>query len=388
MSQRGPTGTYIRASTTGEVVRAFVPHPLPPDPPLVITAALRDRLDRALIALGRLDSITTLLPNPELFLYSYVRKEAVVSSQIEGTQSSLSDLLLFEIEAAPGVPIADVVEVSNYVAALEHGLERIRAGFPLSNRLIREMHEILMRRGRGAETHPGHFRTTQNWLGGASIADAVFVPPPAERVPECMAALERFLHDEPERSPTLTKAALAHVQFETIHPFLDGNGRLGRLLVPLVLHTDGVLGQPLLYLSLYFKRRRGEYYDHLNRVRTDGDWEAWLAFFADGVTEIAEGAVSTAKRLVTLVQDGRERIRGVGRGAATALQVHEALQREPVTTIPRLAQHTGLSVPGATAALGRLVGLGLVAEVSGRQRGRVYSYEPYLRLLSEGTEPL
>jgi len=178
------------------------------------------------------------------------------------------------------------------------------------------------------------------------------------------------------------------VQFETIHPFLDGNGRLGRLLVPLVLHTDGVLGQPLLYLSLYFKRRRGEYYDHLNRVRTDGDWEAWLVFFADGVTEIAEGAVSTAKRLVTLVQDGRERIRGVGRGAATALQVHEALQREPVTTIPRLAQRTGLSVPGATAALGRLVGLGLVAEVSGRQRGRVYSYEPYLRLLSEGTEPL
>jgi Fic family protein len=346
------------------------------------------QLDRSLLALGRLDSIAALLPNPDLFLYSYVRKEAVVSSQIEGTQSSLSDLLLFEIAAAPGVPFDDVVEVSNYVAALEHGLARIKEGFPLSNRLIREMHEILMRRGRGSEKRPGEFRTTQNWLGGATPADAVFVPPPADRVPACMAALERFLHGDPDATPAVIKAALAHVQFETIHPFLDGNGRLGRLLVPLILHVDGVLERPLLYLSLYFKQRRQEYYARLGRVRTEGDWEGWLMFFAAGVVEVAEHAVTTAKRLADLIQTDRDLVRDVGRGAPTALQVHEALQREPVTTIPRLVARTHLSVPGATAAIERLVALDLVREVTGRQRNRVYSYVSYVSLFSEGTEPL
>jgi len=382
------TGSYVTVTTTGVQARAFLPAPLPPQPPLTIDSALRSQLDRSLLALGRLDSIATLLPNPELFLYSYVRKEAVVSSQIEGTQSSLSDLLLFEVAAAPGVPLDDVVEVSNYVAALEHGLARIKGGLPLSNRLIREVHEVLMRRGRGSERRPGEFRTSQNWMGGATAAEATFVPPPPERVPDCMAALERFLHDEPDSTPPVIKAALAHVQFETIHPFLDGNGRLGRLLVPLALHVDGLLERPLLYLSLYFKQRREEYYARLGRVRTDGDWEGWLAFFSAGVIEVAENAVTTAKRLADLIQRDRERVRGVGRGAATALQVHEALQLEPVTTIPRLAARTNLSVPGATAALQRLVALDLVSEVSGRQRGRVYSYTPYVQLLSEGTEPL
>jgi Fic family protein len=382
------SGSYVTVSTTGVRARAFVPEPLPPLPPLTIDAPLRLLLDRSLLALGRLDSIAVLLPNPDLFLYSYVRKEAVVSSQIEGTQSSLSDLLLFEIAAAPGVPFDDVVEVSNYVAALEHGLARIKGGFPLSNRLIREMHEVLMRRGRGSEKRPGEFRTIQNWLGGSTPADAIFVPPPAKRVPDCMAALERFVHDEPDPTPAVIKAALAHVQFETIHPFLDGNGRLGRLLVPLILHVDGVLEQPLLYLSLYFKQRREEYYARLGRVRTDGDWEGWLMFFAAGVIEVAENAVATAKRLADLIERDRERVRGVGRGAATALQVHEALQREPVTTIPRLVARTRLSVPGATAALERLVALDLAREVTGRQRNRVYSYVSYVSLFSEGTEPL
>jgi Fic family protein len=382
------TGEYVTVSTVGVPARAFVPASLPPEPPLAIDAALRSRLDRSLLALGRLDSIATLLPNPDLFLYSYLRKEAVVSAQIEGTESSLSDLLLFEVAAAPGVPFDDVVEVSNYVAALEHGLARIKEGFPLSNRLIREVHEILMRRGRGSEKRPGEFRTSQTWLGGATPAQAVFVPPPADRVPDCMAALERFLHDVPGSTPAVIKAALAHVQFETIHPFLDGNGRLGRLLVPLILHVEGVLERPLLYLSLYFKQRREEYYARLGRVRTEGDWEGWLAFFAAGVIEVAENAVTTARRLADLVQSDRERVRGVGRGAPTALKVHEALQREPVTTIPRLVESTRLSVPGATAALERLVALDLVREVSGRQRGRVYSYVPYVSVLSEGTEPL
>jgi Fic family protein len=382
------TGEYVDVSTAGVSARAFVPAGLPPEPAVSIDAALRSRLDRSLLELGRLDSISALLPNPDLFLYSYVRKEAVVSSQIEGTQSSLSDLLLFEVSAAPGVPFDDVVEVSNYVAALEHGLARLKDGFPLSNRLIRELHERLMRRGRGAERRPGEFRTSQNWLGGATPAEAVFVPPPSNRVPDCMAALERFLHDIPTSTPAVIKAALAHVQFETIHPFLDGNGRLGRLLVPLILHVDGVLDRPLLYLSLYFKQRREEYYTRLGRVRTDGDWEGWLGFFVDGVIEVAKNAVTTARRLADMVQHDRERVRTIGRGAPTALQVHEALQREPVTTIPRLVTSTKLSVPGATAALERLVALDLVREVTGRQRGRVYSYAPYVSLLSEGTEPL
>jgi Fic family protein len=381
------TGSYITVATAAVEAQAFLPAPLPPVPPLAVDSALRSLLDRSLLALGRLDSIATLLPDPELFLY-YVRKEAVVSSQIEGTQSSLSDLLLFEIAAAPGVPFDDVVEVSNYVAALEHGLARIKAGLPISNRLIREVHGVLMRRGRGSEKQPGEFRSSQNWIGGSTVAEAICVPPPPDRVAECMASLERFLNNEPDSTPSVIKAALAHVQFETIHPFLDGNGRLGRLLVPLVLHVDGFLERPLLYLSLYFKQRREEYYVRLGRVRTEGDWEGWVAFFTAGIIDVAENAVTTAKRLADLIQYDRDRIRTVGRGAATALQVHEALQREPVTTITRLVSRTNLSVPGATGALQRLVALGLVNEVSGRKRGRVYSYTPYVQLLSEGMEPL
>jgi len=387
MTVRGLTGTRVRLSSAGDAA-AFVPNPLPPVPPLTVDATLRQLLDRGLLALGRLDSIATLLPNPDLFLYSYVRKEALLSSQIEGTQSSLADLLLFEVDAAPGVPFDDVVEVSNYVAALEQGLQRIQEGFPLSNRLIRELHETLMRRGRGVEKQPGEFRTVQNWLGGGNPAQAVFVPPPPDRIQDCMASLEQFLHGQPEPTPALIKAALAHVQFETIHPFLDGNGRIGRLLVPLILHVDGLLERPLLYLSLYLKQRRSEYYDRLSRVRSDGDWEGWVAFFTEGVIEAANNAVTTARRLADLTQADRDKILALGRRGATALQVHDALQREPVTTITRLAQRTRLSIPGTTAAVERLVALGLLQEVTGRQRGRVFSYAPYVSLLAEGTEPL
>jgi Fic family protein len=387
MTPNRTTGCYVSLSRAGGAL-AFVPAPLPPVPALAIDDELRAGLDAALVALGRLDGVSSLLPNPDVFLYGYVRKEALLSSQIEGTQSSLSDLLLFEVGAAPGVPFDDVVEVSNYVAALDHGLARLRDGFPVSNRLIRELHATLMRRGRGADRAPGEFRRTQNWLGGTSPDDAVFVPPPPLDVEPCMAALERFLNDEPAPTPPLVKAGLAHVQFETIHPFLDGNGRLGRLLVALVLHAEGVLAQPILYLSLYFKQRRAEYYDRLGRVRTEGDWEGWMRFFARGVTEVASNAVASARRLTALVERDRERVRAIGRRAATALQVHEAMQREPVTTIPRLAARTRLSVPGVTAALERLLSLGFVREVTGRRRGRVYSYVPYVELLSEGTEPL
>lgn len=387
--KRGPTGKFVTTSTLDdERVRAFVPHRLPPRPALAIDAGLRDRLDAALLAVGRLDSVTTLLPDTHLFLYMYVRKEAVLSSQIEGTQSSLSDLLLFEAEGAPGVPLDDVGEVSNYVAAMEHGLKRIQGGFPLSNRLIREIHEILLSKGRGARKSPGEFRRSQNWLGGTRPGNAVFVPPPPGNVQECMSDLERWLHDKPERTPTLLKAALAHVQFETIHPFLDGNGRVGRLLITLLLCVEGMLRDPLLYLSLYLKRHRDEYYRHLDTVRREGDWEKWVEFFADGVAESAAGAVDTAQRLVRIARDDRERIQQLGRGAGTAFRVHHALQEQPVANSSTLARKTGISLPSVLKSLTSLQSLGIVTELTGRRRSRIFSYAGYVKILSEGTEPL
>ena len=387
--KRGATGSYIKTSVLGgEAVKAFVPNPLPPDPALELGPELRDELDSAHLSLGRLDSVTTLLPDPGLFLYTYVRKEAVLSSQIEGTQSSLSDLLLFEQDEMPGVPMDDVREVSNYLAALEHGLKRVRGGFPVSNRLIREIHEILLTGGRGANTAPGDFRRSQNWIGGQRPGNALFVPPPPERVSECMGALEKWLHDQPERTPTLLKAALGHVQFETIHPFLDGNGRVGRLLITLLLCTEGVLHEPMLYLSLYLKQHRATYYELLGRVRTHGEWEEWLAFFVEGVRRTATEAVATVQHLVALLERDRERIKTIGRGANSALRVHHALQERPLAAIGKIAGRSGLSVVTVTTAVAALEELGIVKEITGRQRNRVYSYAPYLKILSEGTEPL
>jgi Fic family protein len=384
--KRGPIGEYVLVSTLGdEPVRAFVPRPLPAVPPIKIDNRLRDLLDRALISLGRLDSVSALLPDTHLFLYMYVRKEAVLSSQIEGTQSSLSDLLFFELEEAPGVPLDDVREVSNYVAALNHGLKRLKENFPLSNRLIREMHQVLLGRGRGKDKQPGEFRRSQNWIGGTRPGNAVFIPPPPDKIPEVMSGLERFLHDHSERTPVLIKAALAHVQFETIHPFLDGNGRVGRLLIPMLLHAEGVLREPLLYLSLYLKRRRAEYYDLLNRVRLEGDWEEWLTFFAEGVLETAQNSVETAQRLVRIGVEDTARIQTLGRLAGSCLQVHQALKRRPVSTIARLSQETSLSLPTVTAALGRLGETGLVTELTGRRRNRVFCYPRYLEVVAEGT---
>lgn len=385
--KRGLTGTYRVGSSAGdEVVRAFVPNPLPPRPALALDPSVRETVDETLLALGRLDSVSTLLPDTDLFLYSYVRKEAVLSSQIEGTQSSLADLLLFEMEETPGVPLDDVAEVSNYVSALEHGLRRIREGFPISGRLMREIHAKLLSSGRGADRQPGEFRRSQNWLGGTRPGNAVFVPPPADAVPDCMTALEKFLHDEPERTPALFKAALAHVQFETIHPFLDGNGRVGRLLITLVFCADGVLRDPLLYVSLYFKQHRQRYYDLLTEVRTTGDWEAWVEFFAAAVRGTATGAVVTARAVVDLFTHDRERVRGLGRAGGSALQVHHELQRRPLASIRWLVRQTHLSAPTIGKALDVLVDTGIAREITGRRRGRVFAYDRYLALLSEGTE--
>ena len=384
---RGETGRYEATVVGGETVRAFVPAALPPAPPLDL-AVLQARMERALLALGRLDSLSALLPDIHLFLYTYVRKEAVLSSQIEGTQSSLSDLLLFELEEAPGVPLDDVVEVSNYVAALEHGLRRLREDFPLCNRLIREIHELLLGRGRGRDKMPGEFRRSQNWIGGRRPGTARFVPPPVSAVADCMSDLERFLNADGTGLPLLLRAGLAHVQFETVHPFLDGNGRVGRLLIALVLHHGGALSEPLLYLSLYFKQHRDDYYALLNEVRRSGDWEAWLAFFLDGVAETAEGAVDTARRLMALFREDRTRIQQIGRAAGSALRVHVALQERPIASLPQVAERAGLSFPAASAAMAVLEGAGIAREMTGKKRNRLFGYDRYLAILGEGTEPL
>jgi Fic family protein len=386
MAERGETGRYELTTVGGERVRAFVPAPLPPDPPVDLRGELQQLLEAAVLAVGRLDGASGLLPDASLVLYSYVRKEAVLSSQIEGTQSSLSDLLLFELEELPGAPVEDVVEVSNYVAALDHGLARLRAGFPLSNRLIREAHGVLLSRGRGSGSAPGEFRRSQNWIGGTGPGNARFVPPPHTEIEGCMAALERFVHAEDDGIPLLVRAGLAHVQFETVHPFLDGNGRVGRLLIALMLCEAGVLRQPLLYLSLHLKRHRTTYYELLDRVRRAGDWEAWLSFFLEGVRVTADEAVTTARRLAAMFQDDRRRITPVGRRAGSALRVHDAIKARPLLSLKFLAETTGLSFPAAASAMGLLVELGIARELTGKRRNRLFAYDQYLRTLSEGTD--
>jgi len=379
-------GRYIETPVAGETVRAFVPPPLPPDPPIDVLGLI-DRLSLAERALGRLDGITMLLPRQELFLYMYVRKEAVLSSQIEGTKSTLSDLLRFETEAQEGEPIDDIREVSNYVDAMMHGLERLDT-LPLSLRLIREMHGRLLQSGRGETKAPGEFRRTQNWIGGSRPGTALFVPPPVSELETCLVALERFFHDETSRLPALIRAGLIHVQFETLHPFLDGNGRIGRLLVTLYLCVHGVLRSPLLYLSLYLKTHRTEYYRLLQDVREKGDWEAWLDFFLTGVTETANQAFDAATRIVDLFKEDRERITSDSARAGSALRVHDWFEQAPFLTSGQLVERTGLTAPTVNAALADLERLGIIEEFTGRKRGRVFRYHRYLEILNEGTDPV
>ena len=384
--QRGEIGRYEVTVAGGEPARAFVPAPLPPAPALSLDGSLQQTLEAAPLALGRLDAISALLPDEALVIYSYVRKEAVLSSRIEGTQSSLSDLLLFELQEAPGVPLDDVLEVSNYVAALQHGLDRLAEGFPLSNRLIREVHAVLLSRGRGSGKAPGEFRRSRNWIDGARPGNAAFVPPPHPAVPDCMAALERFLHAREDGLPMLVRAGLAHVQFETIHPFLDGNGRVGRLLITLMLCGAGVLRQPLLYLSLYFKQHRSDYYELLNHVRRSGDWEAWLAFFLEGVRVTAEGAVATSRRLSEMFASDRAAIERRGRRGGSDLRLHDVLKERPILSLSEAGKRTNLSFPTVSSAMERLVEYGIAVEITGRRRGRLFAYDRYLSVLNEGDE--
>ena len=383
---RNSSGTYRSSTFAGEETQAFVPAPLPPDPPILLDAALQRSLEAATLALGRLDAISSLLPNPAIFLYAYIRKEAVLSSQIEGTQSSLSDLLMFERKEAPGVPLHDAVEVSNYVAALERGLQLMQNGLPPCIRLLREVHAVLLSRSQDSGKTPGDFRRSQNWIGGTRPGNAVFVPPPHTDGPNCMAALERFLNER--EFPALIRAALAHVQFETIHPFLDGNGRVGRLLIALLLHDAGALRQPLLYLSLYFKQHRTEYYRQLNEVRLTGDWESWLAFFLEGVEETATGAVDTCRRIDELLAADGARLEGAGRRSNSLLRVHDALSSQVIVSLADVHTITGMSLPTAASAMQTLVELGIAREITGRRRNRLFAYNAYLAILSEGTEPL
>lgn len=383
--KREITGRYEHQNTSGERVDSFIPNPLPPHPPLDY-AMLQNALEKASVALGRLDYLSVLLPNPGLFLYTYTRKEAVLSSQIEGTQSSLSDFLRFELKRLPGIPVDDVKEVSNYVAAMSYGLHRTKEGFPLCSRLLREVHARLLSSGRGSTKAPGEFRRSQNWIGGSRPGTAGFVPPPAHHVVECMSDLEKFFHADDIQLPSLIRVGLAHVQFETIHPFLDGNGRIGRLLITFMLCQSGLLREPLLYLSLYFKEHRDEYYRLLNEVRCTGDWESWLIFFLEGVLQTAEAAVTTAHKLQTLADNNEKIINQSGRIANSALRVHQIFKERPINSIAKVMYQSELSVTAVTNAVNKLVQLGILREITGQQRNRLFCYDDYVAILNEGSE--
>jgi Fic family protein len=379
-------GENLRIRTGDESYVAHVPKPLPPAPALDLNQ-LQELLERANVALGRLDGMAAMIPDASLFLYMYVRKEAVLSSQIEGTQSSLSDLLTYELEAIPGAPVDDVEEVSNYVAAMNHGLRRLK-DLPWSLRLLREMHAKLLSKGRGRSRHPGEFRTSQNWIGGTRPGNAAYVPPPPDRLMECLGEFEKFLHERRHRLPTLIKAALAHVQFESIHPFLDGNGRLGRLLITLMLCVDGTLRSPLLYLSLYFKTHRKLYYDHLTLVRETGDWEEWIEFFLKGVIETANQAAETARNITELFKADAEKVGQLGKVSASVARLRAYLEKQPISDTGHAVIGSGLTLPTVIRAFNELEKLGIVRETSGRERKRLYAYVAYLDLLNQGTEPI
>jgi Fic family protein len=384
-SDRG--GRWVQQGSGKTSYKAFIPAPLPPIPPIVVNSALQRQLEAAGLALGRLDGIGRLLPGPEELLYSYVRKEAVLSSQIEGTQSSIADLLLHENQSAPGVLLEDVQEVSNYIGALSYGIERLST-LPISLRLIRESHERLVQGTRGDKKAPGEFRRSQNWIGGSKPSDAMFVPPPPHELPEILNAFEKFLHST--EYPLLIKVGLAHAQFETIHPFLDGNGRVGRMLIALMLVAEGVLERPWLYVSLYFKQHRAEYYQLLQQVRTHGNWEEWLIFFLEGVTTIANKATEKIRALLKLFEEDRKVVEQSRKGSiyqSVALQsnltVYDYLKKKIAIRIPETAKACGITKPTANRAIKDLLQLGIITEVTGNTRNKIYIYEEYLNILNQ-----
>jgi Fic family protein len=382
MNQR--SGIHVIQKVSGESYQAYVPPKLPPNPPVDV-GILYPYLEKATHALAELNSIHKIIPNTELFIYMYVRKEALLSSQIEGTQSSFSDLMLFEHNQKSEVSLEDVEEVSNYVKAITYGLARLKDNFPLSLRLLKEIHGILLMGGRGSSKLPGEFRRSQNWIGGTRPGNALFVPPPVEYLDDCLRDFETFLHDE--SLPVLIKAGLAHVQFETIHPFLDGNGRLGRLLIILLLWANGMLDEPILYFSLYLKAHRHTYYDLLTEVRSRGTWETWLEFFLTGITQSSKQAIQTAQRINALFDADLEKIAHLGRARFSCTHALEYMKRLPQVTVPLLAKALKMTQPTARSALNHLQSIGALEEVSGKKRDKVYIYRKYLDILEEGAEP-
>jgi len=380
-------GTYITKKIATESYKAYVPSQLPPNPS-VDMERLYPLLEKATIAVAELNSIAQIIPNISLFVYMYVRKEALLSSQIEGTQSSFSDLILFEHNQKPNVSLEDVEEVSNYVQAINHGLDRLEKGFPLSLRLLCEVHAILLSGVRGARNLPGEFRKSQNWIGGSRPGNALFVPPPIEVLMDCLSNFESFMHDEKCNLPALIKAGIAHVQFETIHPFLDGNGRLGRLLITLLLCKEDILAEPILYLSLYFKQNRITYYNLLQQVRLHGSWEIWLEFFLEGITTSAKKAVSTAKQINILFKEDLLKIETLGRARISCIRVLDYLKKIPQISVPLLSSELNISAPTARSALTNLLGLGILVEVTGKKRDKIYVYRRYLDILEDGAEPI
>lgn len=372
-------------STLSEKAEAFIPNPLPPRPPIEWTDSLRVQFDKAHAALGKLEGVANHVPT-NILLYSYVRKEAVLSSMIEGTQSSLSDLLVHEISPLQGAPLDDVVEVSNYVAAVDHGLKRLAEGFPISVRLIKELHKILLSNSRGSTKLPGEIRSSQNWIGGTRPGNAVFVPPPPNVIIDGLSDLEKFIHDDKQQTSTVLKAALVHLQFETLHPFLDGNGRVGRLLIILLLMSEGVLGQPLLYISLYLKTNRQRYYELLNSVRKDGDWESWLTFFAQAIEFSASSAVDTAEKLLQIADKDVDLIEQQGRSRINLGKVHKLFQQRPISNSLSLIEATELAPGTVQAAIKRLCELNILVELTDKKRDRVYAYKAYIDILNQGNE--
>ncbi len=370
-------GTFV---TQPGGYRAFYPAALPPEPPLATDSEIVPLLSDAAIALGRLDGVVRVIPDPDFFVSMYVRREAVLSSQIEGTQSTLEDLLEAELEPQRD-PLGDVGDIVNYVGAMNWGLERLD-DLPLSLRLIREIHGELLKNGRGAHATPGEFRTTQNWIGpsGASLSKASFVPPPVPAMLEALHDFEAFLHAD-EAGALLLKVGLAHAQFETIHPFLDGNGRVGRLLITLLLVHEKALRAPLLYLSYYFKLHRAEYYDRLTAIRSSGDWEGWMRFFLTGVSVTAEEATRTAEQIFELRE--RHRVTAMELGSANGLKLLAEMFQRPLTNIRRVADHLEVSYPTASRIVSKFEDAGLLREVTGRKRSRLFRYDPYLRLFDE-----
>lgn len=388
------TGRHERTSSSGEEVAAFIPFALPPaDPVLEVTPALAERLRAAEQALIRLELAGEMVPSLDWFVYAFVRKEAVISSQIEGTQATLVDLLSFEAredeaDARSHVPpTADVEEICNYLDALKHARARIAdpRGLPLSMRLLNETHQLLMRGVRGAEKQPGAVRSSQNWIGGSRPGNATFVPPPPHALGALLSAFETYLHADDSLHP-LVRAGLLHVQFETIHPYLDGNGRIGRLLVTLLLEHWRLLTKPLLYLSLFFKRHRETYYRRLTAVRVDGDWEGWLDFFLDGVATIADEAVASARELFALVAADRARVLGHGQASIGSLRLFELMPRHPIVTVASVTKLLATTKPTAGKAIDQLVGSGVLVESTGKRRSRSFVYRAYLDHLKVGTE--